>query len=279
MHTRNFIFGISLTFCSCSSNEDIGIGEKLTNLTDKENFTISTSGEESTNITDMMTSDITGKLTETSNPIEDSSGISNETTGYETTGNESTGNESTGENLECECDNNDSNCHNCIRDRLIFVTSEDVFGDWGKSPTLDDKCNQLAYKAGLLDGYDKRFNTWISTSKIDARDRFYHSPGRYVLVDGTVIANNWDDLVDGSIQNPIELDENGEIVHDIVWTGTHFDGTKIEGNLCNDWTIKELITEGYYGYSVDANQWTEVNDGTGPAYCGEWAYLYCIEFE
>lgn len=193
--------------------------------------------------------------------------------------------ESTGEPAGCgpeaECDDaKQANCFNCARDRLVFVTSEQYQGDFGSMPGLDDRCNQLADKAGLLIGKDKRFNVWISTSDVDAIDRFYHSPGRYVLVNGEIFAESWEAIVAGELLHPLNIDENGAEHNSIVWTDTRPDGRKVAGSThCDDWSSSELSTEANYGYSSESDgQWTHVVDGTSPTYCTEVASLYCIEF-
>lgn len=212
-----------------------------------------------------------------------SSGGSTESDGVSvgsTSSDESTG-AAAGCGPEAECDDaKQANCYNCARDRLVFVTSEQYQGDFGSMPGLDDRCNQLAYKAGLLIGTQKRFNVWISTSEVDAVDRFYHSPGRYVLVSGEIFAESWDALVAGDILHPLNIDENGAEQNRIVWTDTLPSGRKVDGSThCDDWSSSELSTEASYGYSSESDgQWTHVLDGTSPTYCTEVASLYCIEF-
>lgn len=180
-----------------------------------------------------------------------------------------------------ECDDEKSvDCHACIRDRLVFVTSVNVEGDFGIKPGLDDLCNQLASDAGLLIDHKKRFRPWISTSTQDAIDRFHHSPGRYVLVNGDIFAASWDAIIAGELQHPLNIDENGAEKSDIVWTNTLPDGRAApNSDHCGDWSVNNQSSSACFGYSTNVDgQWTHATDGTCPTQCGDAAALYCLEF-
>lgn len=199
-------------------------------------------------------------------------------TGPETT---TTTGEPIGCGPEAECDDaKQANCWQCTRDRLVFVTSALVQGDFGTKPGLDDLCNQLAMKAGLLVEGQKRFKVWISTSGEDAIDRFYHSPGRYVLVNGEIFAQSWESLIAGEIEHPLNIDENGNEVSDVVWTDTQPDGRAIgDSPHCDDWSSKDLSVKANYGYSTEIDgEWTQAADGSSPTVCADIAALYCFEF-
>ena len=86
------------------------------------------------------------------------------------------------------------------------------------------------YDIGVNEGV-----TWkviASTADIDARDNTstntgVNGPGETIfLLDGsTVVANDYADLWDGSIQHIIDLTEQGAIYTWWPWTGTYLDGT------------------------------------------------------
>jgi hypothetical protein len=114
---------------------------------------------------------------ETSGSGGGSTGSSGEVAG--TTGG-STGEESTtGEAVVAECGNSvvegdeecddpgDTRCHKCVRDRLVFVTSKNVYGDFAERELAgyDYMCNHLAAVAGLLTNSQPRFKPWVSTSE------------------------------------------------------------------------------------------------------------------
>ena len=148
-----------------------------------------------------------------------------------------------------------------LEPKLVFVTSGAWLGDLGGVAGADAKCQQEADAEGV----PGTFLAWISTSTTSPASRFAKSPYRYELIDGTVIANDWDDLVDGSLQNPITLQVDGyETGWLFAWTGTDLDGTSYQGIDCDDWT-KTVNTDGSY-----------INGGTGTIAStgGNWTYSY-----
>ncbi len=181
-----------------------------------------------------------------------------------------------------ECDDpGQTACFKCVRDRLVFVTSNSMFpGNFGdEAADLDYNCNQLAAFAGLVINNERRFKTWISTSHESAADRIYHSPGRYVLRNGLVFAESWDAMIAGQILNPLNVDENSQTQHVIVWTDTLPDGSAIPGDHCADWTSYSWESPVYWGDSDAMNSnWTlYVGEATNPTVCINSASLYCFE--
>jgi hypothetical protein len=163
-----------------------------------------------------------------------------------------------------------------LEPKLVFVTSGAWVGDLGGVAGADAKCQQEADAEGV----PGTFLAWISTSTTSPASRFAKSPYRYELIDGTVIANDWDDLVDGSLQNPINLQLDGNNpAWQYAWTGTDYDGTSYQGVDCDDWT-KTVNTDGSYINggsgtlaSTDA-YWTF----SGATICGiVQRALYCFE--
>ncbi|MFW6051541.1 MAG: hypothetical protein ACODAU_10220 [Myxococcota bacterium] len=69
--------------------------------------------------------------------------------------------------------------------------------------------------------------------------RLTHADGPYVRTDGERIADDWDDLVDGEIEAPIDRDENGDEVGGDVWTAARTDGTSYGEGDCDGWTASE----------------------------------------
>ncbi len=184
---------------------------------------------------------------------------------------------------EEECDDpGDTACFKCYRDRIVFITSKGYQGDWAEGFTpnnFDFYCNQHAAWAGLLTNNQPRFKVWISTSTASAAERLYHSPGRYVLRNGLVFAESWDDLVAGNLLNTLNVDENSQTYDASAWTDTRPDGTAIaamDGDHCSDWTDASLDSGfAYFGFADKLDdQWTMYPD---PLPCiGENA-LYCFE--
>jgi Tfp pilus assembly protein PilV len=125
--------------------------------------------------------------------------------------------------------------------KYVFLTSTTSQGDLGGLSGADAKCQSLADAAGLPGTY----KAWLSGRTIAAKDRLTHASLPYSLVDGTKIADNWDDLVDGTIDNKLNKDESGNLVlGGRAATNTRSDGsvknsTSLE--TCDEWT-----TSSYY---------------------------------
>ena len=74
--------------------------------------------------------------------------------------------------------------------------------------------------------------------------------GPVFRLDGVLVANNSADLWDGSIQAPINVDENGvkHLEERNVWTGTHVDGSNGgPRSFSNDDGLFDTGTIAYYG--------------------------------
>jgi len=126
-------------------------------------------------------------------------------------------------------------CQECARDSIVFISSEAYQGfALGGLYGADQRCQSLAAQAGL-----ERFLTfkaWLSTPAMSAADRLLHSRGRYILVNGLVVAQNWDALTSGTLENPIMVDEKSMTQNTLAWTGTLASGQPALGSeFCEDW--------------------------------------------
>jgi hypothetical protein len=164
----------------------------------------------------------------------------------------------------------------------VFVTRGVYSGDLGGLAGADEKCTASATAAGL----GGTWVAWLSNETADARDRI--PEGEYRLVDETtIVANDLADLIDGTLKNSIEIDENGNPWSQNVWTGTQPDGelyTDAFGasETCNDWTDGTNDFDGVTGNSgaVDGNWTTFGNQAPltpqlSP--CNGFRSLYCFE--
>ena len=97
--------------------------------------------------------------------------------------------------------------------------------------------------------------------------------GPYVLVDGTIVANDWDDLVDGSILAPINLDASGMVRAGEVWTGTLATGASYPSDDCAAFTSGTTGVALCGATNSTTATWTE---NITPA-CSTLLGLYCIE--
>jgi hypothetical protein len=89
-------------------------------------------------------------------------------------------------------------------------------------------------------------------------------------VDGTVVANDWDDLVSGTLRHAIDLTELSEVSDGSrAWTGTLANGQRALGTsfFCTDWNESDLLFD--FGGSglrnvADDGTWSYFEDNGRP---------------
>lgn len=147
----------------------------------------------------------------------------------------------------------ENDCQTPLRERTavnpatsFFLTSHGP-GDGANLGGLagaDAHCRKLAESVGIG---NKDWRAYLSTSKVNARDRIGSGP--WYNVKGVVIATDLDDLHGAApgVTRTSVVDEHGQLVnargddpnrHDIL-TGTQMDGTALnssEDTTCSDWT-------------------------------------------
>ena len=164
----------------------------------------------------------------------------------------------------------DSGPDSGVSEWRIFVTNTVQDANLGGIAGADELCAGQASDANL----EGEFKAWLSTRTSSVSDRLTHSSGAYVLVNGTVVANDWDDLVDGSILAPINLDANGEPRTGDVWTGTLATGASFSRDDCAAFASDSSDEIALCGASASTTPtWTE---NITPA-CSVQLRLYCIE--
>ncbi|HEY8379365.1 MAG TPA: DUF4215 domain-containing protein [Nannocystis sp.] len=161
--------------------------------------------------------------------------------------------------------------------RRVFVTSTKFPGGFGGVATADLHCQTHAASA-LLGGTWKAWVTASSDPNSAPAVRFTHHMGPYVLLDAnqTKIADNWDDLVDGTLDAPINVQENGnKAMGDAkVWSNTLTGGNGSVGADCNGWVFSDKNTLGSFGEFSQTNmKWTS----SGSEGCDKQKRLYCFE--
>jgi cysteine-rich repeat protein len=143
-------------------------------------------------------------------------------------------------------DDNDGCPSNCILEsRIVFVTSTMHTGNLGGLVGADAICNARAASANLSGIY----KAWLSTDQLNGTPatRFVQSTVPYRKVDGVLVANNWADLIDGTIASPIDKTElNGAppvgntscaVGAVTVWSATTISGTLSDPiRTCTNWT-------------------------------------------
>lgn len=156
--------------------------------------------------------------------------------------------------------------------KRFFVTSTSTNGNMGGLAGADAICAARALAGGLSGTY----KAWLSDSSVSAASRLNHSPVAYRLVDGTMIANDWEDLTDGSLDAPPNVDEFGHSTGSVtIWTGTNGEGAAFAPHSCADWTSPSSDVIGVFGFSgyYDTPAWTLGYFD----YCDALNRLYCLE--
>jgi hypothetical protein len=161
----------------------------------------------------------------------------------------------------------------------VFATSGTWSGNLGGLSGADSKCQAAASAASLPGTY----RAWLSgDGDNEVRDRF-ETVGTslpFYLTDGTTkVADDWSDLTDGSLEAPINKDENGAgVSSSYVWTNTDSDGSAVyttASNNCSLFTSSSGAYGGYAGYTAYPNiNWTQYNHTS----CSSSGFrLYCFQ--
>lgn len=155
----------------------------------------------------------------------------------------------------------------------VFLTQTDYNGDLGGISGADAKCAQQA-AASSLGG---TWKAWISTPSSSAKQRLYHSTVPYKRLDNVTIANNWQDLNDGTLAAPINVTSTGQVMSSgEAWSATNADGNYGSVGTCQSWTSSTSsgIYIGSTGQVFATNSfWTN----WGYDYCNQSHRLYCFE--
>lgn len=178
---------------------------------------------------------------------------------------------------------NGRTCSSGACTRRVFVTSQLYAANLGGLAGADAKCQALADAAGIGGTY----RAWLSVdSNSSPATRFTRSPGAYALVDGTVIATSWSDLVDGTLQNPIRLTERGgapptstdSCGFASVWTNTGADGAGFaDGAMYSCSNFTELTGRSQLGrHDVTGSNWSQACTSS-PLSCSLRSPLFCFE--
>lgn len=118
--------------------------------------------------------------------------------------------------------------------RLAFVTSTQTNAVNASVPNFNEYVEDVARGAGsIVSNVDTTWTAIVSSDVIDARLNTSTDPSPIgsngvpiFLVDGeTRIANDYDDLWDGTLLSPLQISELGTDTTGTVWTGSSPDGT------------------------------------------------------
>jgi hypothetical protein len=158
---------------------------------------------------------------------------------------------------------------------LVFMTSETFPTTLGSAEAYDEKCNQVATRAGLNDESGDAFVALVSDSNSLAIERLAGARG-WVRMDGQPFADTLESLQMDKIFNTIRFDENGADVggdfeQSLALTGV--DPALGLSDNCSNWTsssLADLVTAGFA--EGGPNSWA-AGHGT---YCNSVLGLICM---
>ena len=158
----------------------------------------------------------------------------------------------------------------CTSARRVFLSSAQYDGDFGGVEGADAACQTLA-EAEAMGGHWRAFIADPNTGL--ARHSMLGGP--YLRMDAASIADDWDDLTDGEIDVPLNIDETGQMVGGNVWTGLSNGGN----STCADWTYNGngCLEGSPCGVGGESNLTDDHWDGFFVYHCDSTFRLYCVE--
>jgi hypothetical protein len=157
-----------------------------------------------------------------------------------------------------------------LTERIVFVTASGQTANLGGLDGADSICASEADGAGL----PGEFKAWLSTLETPAADRLTRSPVPYVLVDGTRIADDWDDLVDNQLLAPIDIDATGQTRTGDVWTGTLPSGQPYADGDCMGFSSEASNMRSLCGSTAFSDQrWSAAQT----PFCNTRLRLFCFQ--
>ncbi len=166
--------------------------------------------------------------------------------------------------------------------KTVFVTSTLYKGgELGGLTGADMKCQARATAAGLTGTY----KAWLSDFTTSPSVRFPQDVGPYVLVNDSIVANNWSALTSGSLRHALDITELGGApplatsnvcLGPVVWTDTDPSGNLENSNeTCGDWSDVSGQSAAW-GLATAQDTWTSFCNG-GTNACGTLAPIYCFQ--
>jgi len=157
--------------------------------------------------------------------------------------------------------------------KRLFVSTLRYDGNLGGLAGADALCSQLA-QDGSLGG---SFQVWLGDATNGPADRTFRQGRPYVSTTGAVVADDWADLTDGTLDSAPNRDQYGNPVASsyYVWTNVSAVGGGTEGAAdCNGWTSAAPGGSGAYGVTgATSATWTD----SVTTQCSALNHVYCIE--
>jgi hypothetical protein len=150
--------------------------------------------------------------------------------------------------------------------RRVFLSERYFSSEIADALTADSLCQSEA----VSDGLGGTWMAWLSDATTTPAMRFTHAAEPYRLLNGTLVASDWDDLTDGTLANPIDRSRTGSTVSAQVASNTEADGTA-NASLCD---FAAGSGNHWFGRSDRTDEgWTRAMCCT----CNNAFRLYCFE--
>lgn len=119
------------------------------------------------------------------------------------------------------------------------------------------------------------WKAWVS-GNLGPDSYFFQSAGSWQLLDGSAIATDFADLTDGTLTNPVNMDESGNTISrsNDVWTDLNSDGTSV-GAACFDWDRSSAASAYVGDYTQTNSNWSY--NGAASTSCSNTHGLYCFQ--
>jgi hypothetical protein len=174
-------------------------------------------------------------------------------------------------------------------DKYVFVTRGIWNGDLGGPEGADAKCQEEADADGSL-VRGRTFMAWISGNlandfSINGEGRnFKRSYGPYRQPSGTLVAKDYDDLINNGPTNPIiehaDSDTDTVTIGTFAWTGINQDGSYSDDRCTdengNDWSTFISFQYGASGDDSGPYNWTNSSQFSQYS-CDYRQAVYCFE--
>lgn len=160
--------------------------------------------------------------------------------------------------------------------KTVFVTSgtyQGIFGGWSAANSI---CQSLANTASLTG----TFYAWLSDETYSPAGTFSRSTVPYVLVDGTAVANSWNDLMTGNLLHAINEDERGNVRGDYAWTNANAIGGRISTLMtqtCGSGGREWVTNFGINGWAGSVNAMDSTWTAVSIVPCANAVRLYCFQ--
>jgi hypothetical protein len=140
---------------------------------------------------------------------------------------------------------------------------------------LDSRCQSYATASGLSGNWKVLISD--TSQGGGPRNRMSFNWGTLKRIDGTVLATSWDDLWDGNISAPLNLDSNGIARTGNVRTGSTAVGQVNSGvGTCGDWTTTSSVLTTYGLSTGTGNTWLQ-NESERCDRNGWGSHFYCYQ--